>query len=84
MDAFIKACKAANLSQSEVAEYLDTKQFGVARLESGALMRATLATLIKYAAAVGCNLKISLVRKHVTRQDANNPSIRRQAKLRNM
>lgn len=54
----IKARIHAGLSQSDVAERMNTSQSVIARLESGA-HNASLKTLQRYAQATGTHLKIS-------------------------
>lgn len=63
IDKLISARKAAKLSQEDVAKQLHTRQSAVARLEGGAFERATVVTLRSYAQAVGCRLKINLVKQ---------------------
>lgn len=58
-----QARKKAGLTQEEVAQRMGTTATVVARLESGGGKKRhspTVATLRKYARAVGCQLKISL------------------------
>ncbi len=64
-DALLKARQAAGLTQSEVAQRMGTQTSSVARLEAGGGSQKhspSLATLQKYAEAVGCRLEIRLVR----------------------
>ena len=64
-DELLRARHQAGLTQSEVAERMGTKASAVARLESGGGHRKhspSIATLHKYAQAVGCRLEIRLVR----------------------
>jgi transcriptional regulator with XRE-family HTH domain len=59
----LEARRRAGLTQAEVAERMGTKAPAVARLESGGGSRRhspSLATLQKYADAVGCHLEIKL------------------------
>ena len=59
LDEFLKARAAAGISQSEVAERMGTTQSAVARLESGRGKHSpSLATLRKYARALGCRLDL--------------------------
>jgi len=63
-DILLKARYDAGLTQAEVAERMGTKTSAVARLEAGGGRQKhspSLATLRKYAAAVGCRLEINLV-----------------------
>jgi len=64
LDQFLKARSAAGLTQAEVASRIGTTQSAIARLESGAGGRQpSLATLRKYAQAVGCRLEFRLVKE---------------------
>ncbi len=61
----LMARQQAGLSQAEVAKKMGTKGPAVTRLEtslSESWHSPTVATLKKYAAAVGCKLEIRLVR----------------------
>ena len=63
-DELLRARKRAGLTQAEITECMDTKAPAVARLESGggsARHSPSVATLRRYAQAVGCNLEIRLV-----------------------
>jgi DNA-binding XRE family transcriptional regulator len=63
-DELIRARQAAGLTQQEVASRMGTKAPAVARIESGGGRKKhspSIATLSRYAAAVGCKLKIELV-----------------------
>jgi len=57
----LKARKAAGLTQEQVAEKMHTQKTNISRLENITYSRPSLATLRKYAKAVGCALKITLV-----------------------
>lgn len=59
----IAARSRARLSQAEVARRMGTTQSAVARLESGARLPA-MATLGRYAQAVGCRLEVRLAVRH--------------------
>lgn len=64
----LKARQNAGLSQAEIAEKMGTKAPAVTRLESSLSSgkhSPSIATLKKYAKALGCHLEIKLV--------ANNP-----------
>jgi transcriptional regulator with XRE-family HTH domain len=61
----LKARQKAGLSQAEVAERMGTKAPAVTRLESSlsnGKHSPSLATLQKYAKAVGCQLQVKFVR----------------------
>lgn len=63
LDQILAARKAAGLTQAEIARRIGTTQSAVARLESGsARYFPSLATLHKYADAVGCRVEIKLVK----------------------
>ena len=63
LDEFLKARAAAGISQAELAERMGTTQSAVARLESGRGKHSpSLATLRKYAQALGCHLDLRLVK----------------------
>ena len=64
LDEFLKARTEQGLTQAQVAEKIGTTQSAVARMESGRGKHSpSLATLSKYAEALGCKLEIRLVRK---------------------
>ncbi|RJX31775.1 MAG: XRE family transcriptional regulator [Oxalobacter sp.] len=64
LDEFLKARTAKGLTQAQVAQKIGTTQSAVARMESGSGKHSpSLATLSKYAEALGCKLEIKLVRK---------------------
>jgi transcriptional regulator with XRE-family HTH domain len=63
LDELLKARGRAGLTQAEVAARMGTKTPAVARLEAGGGSRQhspSVATLRKYARAVGCRLEIRL------------------------
>lgn len=67
LDEFLKARAAAGITQAEVAERIGTTQSAIARLESGSGKHSpSLATLQKYAHALGCRLELHLI--NVTRK----------------
>lgn len=64
LDEFLKARASAGMSQAEVAEKMGTTQSAVARLESGRGKHSpSLATLRKYAHALGYRIDLRLVKK---------------------
>jgi transcriptional regulator with XRE-family HTH domain len=64
LDEFLKARTSQGLTQAQVAERIGTTQSAVARMESGSGRHSpSLATLTKYADALGCKLEVRLVRK---------------------
>lgn len=66
LDELLKARDEAGLTQEAVAERMGTSRPAVARIESGGGRQKhspSIATLRKYAEAVGCRLQIKLVRK---------------------
>ena len=63
LDELLKARRQAGLTQAEVAARMGTQTPAVARLEAGGGSRQhspSVATLRKYAQAVGCRLEIRL------------------------
>ena len=74
LDEFLKARAAQGLTQAQVAEKIGTTQSAVARMESGRGKHSpSLATLSRYAEALGCRLEVKLVKKART---AKSPSTR--------
>ncbi len=64
LDEFLKARAAAGMSQAEIAERMGTTQSAVARLEAGRGKHSpSLATLRKYARALGCRVDLRLVKE---------------------
>lgn len=57
----LKARAKAGLTQDAVAERMGTTKSAISRLEAAGRHAPSLATLKKYAAAVGCELQIKLV-----------------------
>ena len=73
LDELLRARRHAGLTQAEVAEKMGTQTPAVARLESGGGSERhspSLATLRKYAEAVGCRLEIRLRPLGATASDA--------------
>jgi len=64
LDEILKARLATGLTQSEVAARCGTTQSAIARLESGARRHSpSLATLQRYAKALGYSVELRLVKK---------------------
>lgn len=63
MMAFIKARKAAKISQKDLAKKLKLQQPSIARLESGGYAKTSISKLSKVANILGYSLKISLQAK---------------------
>lgn len=64
LDVLLRARQQAGLTQAQVAQRMGVKQSALARVEGSLASRRhapSLATLRKYADAVGCRLEISLV-----------------------
>lgn len=63
LDEFLKARTAAGVTQAEVARRIGTTQSAIARLEGGSSSHSpSLATLRKYAHALGCRLELKLIK----------------------
>lgn len=60
-DQMLKARSRAGLTQDAVAERMGTTKSAVSRLESAGKHAPSLATLKRYAKAVGCELQVRLV-----------------------
>jgi transcriptional regulator with XRE-family HTH domain len=70
LDEFLRARSEQGLTQAEVAERIGTTQSAVARMESGRGKHSpSLATLSKYAQALGCKLEVRLVRERAGTRD---------------
>jgi transcriptional regulator with XRE-family HTH domain len=77
LDEFLKARAAQGLTQAQVAAKIGTTQSAVARMESGSGKHSpSLATLTKYADALGCKLEVRLVRRpRLKRNLTDSPSL---------
>ena len=62
----IKARSRAGLTQAAVAERMGTTKSAISRLESASKHAPSLATLKRYASAVGCELQVKLVPQKAT------------------
>ena len=63
LDLLLEARRRAGLTQAQVAERMGVKQSALARIETSLTSQRhspSLATLRKYAAAVGCRIEIRL------------------------
>ena len=68
LDEVFRARSEAGLTQAEVADRVGTTQSAIARLESGARKHSpSIATLQRYARALGYRLEIKLVKRSGTR-----------------
>ena len=79
IDELLRARQEAGLTQAEVAKRMATQPSVVARLEAGGgrlKHSSSLATLQKYAEAVGCRLEIKMVRVPPQRATAAGPQPR--------
>jgi transcriptional regulator with XRE-family HTH domain len=61
-EQMLKARSRAGLTQDDVAERMGTTKSAISRLESAGKHAPSLATLKRYAHAVGCELQVKLVR----------------------
>ncbi|MBK9445126.1 MAG: helix-turn-helix transcriptional regulator [Betaproteobacteria bacterium] len=59
----VRARARAGLTQDAVAERMGTTKSAISRLESSGKHAPSLATLKRYAEAVGCDLQVKLVPK---------------------
>jgi DNA-binding XRE family transcriptional regulator len=57
----LRARARAGLTQDAVAERMGTTKSAISRLESAGKHSSSIATLQRYAEAVGCDLKVKLV-----------------------
>lgn len=60
-DQMLRARSRAGLTQDAVAERMGTTKSAVSRLEAAGKHAPSLATLKRYASAVGCELQVKLV-----------------------
>ena len=65
-DQMLKARSRAGMTQDAVAERMGTTRSAISRLESAGKHAPSLATLKRYASAVGCELQVRLVRQKST------------------
>lgn len=62
-DQMLKARARAGLTQDAVAQRMGTTKSAISRLEGAGRHAPSLATLKRYAKAVGCELQVKLVRQ---------------------
>jgi len=63
IDEMLRARTRAGLTQDAVADRMGTTKSAVSRLEGTGKHSPSLATLKRYAEAVGCDLRVKLVRQ---------------------
>ncbi len=69
LDEILKARAASGLTQAQVAARAGTTQSAIARLESGARRHSpSIATLQRYASALGYRLEVRLVKSEKARR----------------
>lgn len=77
LDEILKARTSSGLTQAQLAERVGTTQSAIARLESGA-GKPSVATLQRYAAALGYRVEIRLVKSEgVTSRSTRRAKARR-------
>jgi transcriptional regulator with XRE-family HTH domain len=80
LDEVLKARAEAGLTQAELAERIGTTQSAIARLESATPKHSpSIATLQKYAKALGYRVQIRLVKSAAPRRRSTKPTVRRVA-----
>jgi transcriptional regulator with XRE-family HTH domain len=80
LDEVLKARAEAGLTQAELAERIGTTQSAIARLESATPKHSpSIATLQKYAKALGYSVQIRLVKNAAPRRRSIKPTVRRVA-----
>lgn len=75
----LSARTRAGLTQEAVADRMGTTKSAVSRLEGAGKHAPSVASLKKYAAAVGCTLKIEFITQPVKRRVAAQPGVRADA-----
>jgi transcriptional regulator with XRE-family HTH domain len=77
LDEVLKARAEAGLTQAEVAARVGTTQSAIARLESGARTHSpSIATLQRYARALGYRLEIRLVKNKEANRRSSKQAVR--------
>lgn len=75
----LSARTRAGLTQEAVADRMGTTKSAVSRLEGAGKHAPSVASLKKYADAVGCTLKIEFITQPVKRRAAAQPGVRADA-----
>ena len=75
----LSARTRAGLTQEAVADHMGTTKSAVSRLEGAGKHAPSVASLKKYADAVGCTLKIEFITLPVKRRAAAQPGVRADA-----
>ena len=75
----LSARTRANLTQEAVADRMGTTKSAVSRLEGAGKHAPSVASLKKYANAVGCTLKIELIPQPAKRRAVAQPHVRADA-----
>jgi ribosome-binding protein aMBF1 (putative translation factor) len=76
----LSARTRAGLTQETVATRMGTTKSAVSRLETAGKHAPSVASLKKYAEAVGCKLQIKLVPQQTTRRISAQPGVRTDAR----
>ncbi len=80
IDQVLRARREAGLTQAEVAGRTGTTQSAIARLESGAARHSpSIATLQRYANALGYRVEVRFVKRRATRPSRQSRETRRAA-----
>ena len=80
IDQVLRARREAGLTQAEVAGRTGTTQSAIARLESGAARHSpSIATLQRYANALGYRVEVRFVKRRATRPSPRSRETRRAA-----
>lgn len=75
----LSARSRAGLTQEAVADRMGTTKSAVSRLEGAGKHAPSMASLKKYADAVGCTLKIEFIPQPIKRRVAAQPNVRASA-----
>ena len=80
LDQILKARADAGLTQAEVASRIGTTQSAIARLEAGGGKHSpSMATLQRYATALGYKVHVQLVKEPAARTGRRTPQAKRRA-----